>query len=183
MKTTGLEAEYGGALGGVVTAVTKSGGNDFHGSAHMYYYGNAIAAGLVKRLELDPNTQATDKYIQDSKQSDNNWGVRRLVRRPDHQEQNVLLHRGHAALAHAQLRLLVRQWRGSGSMERKFRQINLFSKLYIQPHGSHPHELSVALHAHSARGRAVCLRRFCAEREHPPAGNSACPGQRRLQPA
>ncbi|MFN7915133.1 MAG: hypothetical protein U0Q55_07315 [Vicinamibacterales bacterium] len=31
MKTSGINAEYGGALGGVVSAVTKSGGNRFTG--------------------------------------------------------------------------------------------------------------------------------------------------------
>ncbi len=31
VKSGGFEAEFGGATGGVVTAVTKSGGNDFHG--------------------------------------------------------------------------------------------------------------------------------------------------------
>ena len=31
VKTTGIEAEYGGALGGVISAVTKSGGNTFRG--------------------------------------------------------------------------------------------------------------------------------------------------------
>jgi len=31
VKTTGFEAEFGGALGGVINIVTKSGNNDFHG--------------------------------------------------------------------------------------------------------------------------------------------------------
>ena len=44
VKTNGLEAEFGGALGGVVSAITKSGGNEFHGTAHVYYYGAAIGA-------------------------------------------------------------------------------------------------------------------------------------------
>jgi hypothetical protein len=34
VKTAGIDAEYGGALGGVVSAVTKSGGNAFRGEAH-----------------------------------------------------------------------------------------------------------------------------------------------------
>lgn len=72
VKTAGLEAEYGGALGGVVTAVTKSGGNAFHGEAHYYYYGNAIGAGPTERLQIDPLTQTSAAYIQDSKyQRDN----------------------------------------------------------------------------------------------------------------
>ena len=72
VKTAGLEAEYGGALGGVVTAVTRSGGNDFHGEAHYYYYGNALSAGPNKRLQIDPFTQASATYIQDSKQQRDN---------------------------------------------------------------------------------------------------------------
>ncbi|HWB95282.1 MAG TPA: carboxypeptidase regulatory-like domain-containing protein, partial [Bryobacteraceae bacterium] len=72
VKTAGLEAEYGGALGGVVTAVTKSGGNSFHGEAHYYYYGNAISAGPTQRLQLDPVTQTSAAYFQDSKQQRDN---------------------------------------------------------------------------------------------------------------
>lgn len=68
VKTTGLEAEYGGALGGVVSAVTKSGGNDFHGDIHYYYYGNKLGAGPTERLQLDPATEENPIYIQDSKQ-------------------------------------------------------------------------------------------------------------------
>ncbi|MCW5978708.1 MAG: TonB-dependent receptor [Bryobacteraceae bacterium] len=69
VKTTGLEAEYGGALGGVVTAVTKSGGNDFHGAIHYYFYGNSLNASPVKRLQLNPDTEMDPKYVQDEKQS------------------------------------------------------------------------------------------------------------------
>ena len=39
VKTTGIPAEYGGALGGVISAVTKSGGNTFTGEAHYYLDG------------------------------------------------------------------------------------------------------------------------------------------------
>ena len=41
VKTTGIAAEYGGALGGVISAVTKSGGNTFRGEGHYYYEGCA----------------------------------------------------------------------------------------------------------------------------------------------
>lgn len=71
VKTTGLDAEYGGALGGVVTAVTKSGGNAFHGDVHYYYYGNKLNAGPAKRLVLNPFTESTPtpeaRYFQDDK--------------------------------------------------------------------------------------------------------------------
>ena len=44
VKTGGYSAEYGGALGGVVNVVTKSGGNEFHGGAFVYYDGSGTAA-------------------------------------------------------------------------------------------------------------------------------------------
>ena len=50
VKTGGIDAEYGGALGGVISAITKSGGNAFHGDIHYYYSGNALSAGPVLRL-------------------------------------------------------------------------------------------------------------------------------------
>ena len=66
VKTSGISAEYGGALGGVISAVTKSGGNVFRGEGHYYYEGSALAVGPVKRLVLDPNTEATGFYVQDN---------------------------------------------------------------------------------------------------------------------
>jgi len=59
VKTTGISAEFGGALGGVISAVTKSGGNTFRGEGHIYYEGSALSAGPVKRLNLDPVDQMT----------------------------------------------------------------------------------------------------------------------------
>ena len=40
VKTSGLEAEYGGALGGVISAVTKSGGNTYRGSLFEHFSAN-----------------------------------------------------------------------------------------------------------------------------------------------
>jgi len=71
VKTGGIDAEYGGALGGVISAVTKSGGNMFTGEGHYYYIGNSLSAGPVKRLVLDPNDLETVGYFQDDKQVDN----------------------------------------------------------------------------------------------------------------
>ena len=65
VKTSGITAEYGGALGGVISAVTKSGGNVFHGEGHYYFEGSALAAAPVKRLVLDPLTEARAFYVQD----------------------------------------------------------------------------------------------------------------------
>jgi hypothetical protein len=65
VKTVGIPAEFGGALGGVISAVTKSGGNTFRGEAHYYYLGSALSAGPVKRLSLSPVDDATVTYEQD----------------------------------------------------------------------------------------------------------------------
>jgi hypothetical protein len=71
VKTGGVEAEYGGAIGGVLSAVTKSGGNQFHGGAWYYLSGNKLGAGPIKRLLIDPATERTASYVQDSKFPDN----------------------------------------------------------------------------------------------------------------
>lgn len=67
VKTSGLEAEYGGALGGVISAVTKSGGNDYHGEFHWYNSGSHFNAAPHLRLTTDPNDNRTARYIQDKK--------------------------------------------------------------------------------------------------------------------
>ena len=45
VKSSGYTAEYGGATGGVVNVITKSGSNDFHGSALFSYEGSALSGG------------------------------------------------------------------------------------------------------------------------------------------
>jgi hypothetical protein len=67
VKTVGISAQYGGALGGVVSAVTKSGGNTFSGEVHLFAEGSALRASPVKRLVLEPNNEDTAFFMQDSK--------------------------------------------------------------------------------------------------------------------
>jgi hypothetical protein len=67
VKTGGIDAQYGGALGGVISAVTKSGGNMFSGEGHYYYSGNSISAGPVQRLVLSPVDDKTVSVVQDGK--------------------------------------------------------------------------------------------------------------------
>ena len=71
VKTGGIDAEYGGALGGVISAITKSGGNQFRGDVHYYFDGSALSAGPVKRLLLDPSDEKTVSYVQDHKNPNN----------------------------------------------------------------------------------------------------------------
>jgi hypothetical protein len=72
VKTSGYEAEFGGAMGGVLSAVTKSGGNDFHGQVFYYYSGSTLQSDPRRRLRLDP-TAATDvsEYVNDPKDPEN----------------------------------------------------------------------------------------------------------------
>ena len=51
-KSGGYEAEYGGAQGGILNVVTKSGGNDFHGDAFGYINRNALQANNKHLDEL-----------------------------------------------------------------------------------------------------------------------------------
>ncbi len=44
VSSTGYEAEFGQAGGGIVNTVTKSGGNDFHGDAYYYFLDSALNA-------------------------------------------------------------------------------------------------------------------------------------------
>ena len=54
-KSGGYEAEYGGAQGGILNVVTKSGGNQFHGDAFGYINRNALQAS---NQHLDETTAA-----------------------------------------------------------------------------------------------------------------------------
>ncbi|MBI4164493.1 MAG: TonB-dependent receptor [Acidobacteria bacterium] len=77
VKTTGIEAEYGGALGGVVSGVTRSGGNQLHGSVFWYYYGSKLNVAPSKRIASDLTTKYTLApvwdYIYDTKPIRNNY--------------------------------------------------------------------------------------------------------------
>jgi hypothetical protein len=44
VKTGGLDAEYGGLMGGQINSVTKSGGNEFHGGLYAYYFDDSFQA-------------------------------------------------------------------------------------------------------------------------------------------
>ena len=71
LKTAGYEAEFGGAMGGVLSARTRSGSNEFHGSLLWYGSGSALAGRPRKRLRLDP-TQSVDvaEYVFDPEDGD-----------------------------------------------------------------------------------------------------------------
>jgi hypothetical protein len=69
-------AEYGRAMGGVVNTVTKSGGNDYHGSGFYYFRSTGF--------------DARDAFAAFNP-SEKRVGRRRQFRRQDHQGQTVFL--------------------------------------------------------------------------------------------
>jgi len=54
IKTGGFEAEHGGATGGVITLVTKRGGNDFNGELGSSFNVSQFDSGPSQILENDP---------------------------------------------------------------------------------------------------------------------------------
>jgi hypothetical protein len=54
VKTSGIEAEHGGALGGVINVVMKKGSNAYHGSLFATYESNAMDGGPIGTLRYDP---------------------------------------------------------------------------------------------------------------------------------
>jgi len=53
VQSGGLSAEYGQVRGSVVNAVSKSGGNEFHGSLNMYYRGEKFQSNNTKGTPLE----------------------------------------------------------------------------------------------------------------------------------
>jgi hypothetical protein len=54
MKTSGVEAEYGGALGGVVNVIMQKGTNNWHGSVFTSFQDEAMNGSLTAESRYDP---------------------------------------------------------------------------------------------------------------------------------
>src|SRR5947208_4032082 len=54
VKTSGIEAEHGGALGGVINVIMKKGSNGYHGSGFLTYGGDALNGSPNNTLRYDP---------------------------------------------------------------------------------------------------------------------------------
>ena len=88
VKSSGYTAEFGGATGGVINAVTKSGTNDFHGSALSTSRAATLDGANRPTLRLEPDqleqSPSTSTYPKDDRQP-RRAGLR--ARRPDLQGQ------------------------------------------------------------------------------------------------
>jgi hypothetical protein len=74
VKTSGYNAEFPGATGGVVNAITKSGTNTFHGMAGTYYSNNDSLKGENRRtIRLVPTDTTKAEYITTPLDDIPNW--------------------------------------------------------------------------------------------------------------
>ncbi len=56
IKSSGFEAEHGGALGGVINVIQKRGSNAWHGSIFTSYQGDSLDSAPTQLLRRDPAT-------------------------------------------------------------------------------------------------------------------------------
>ncbi len=63
VKSSGYTAEFGGATGGVVNVVTKSGTNTVHGDALLYFQGSSLQSDERPTLRLSPSDQNVAEYV------------------------------------------------------------------------------------------------------------------------
>jgi Carboxypeptidase regulatory-like domain len=65
IKNSGIQAEHGGALGGVVNVVMRKGSNHYHGSVFSYFENDA----------MDTRASTFDRYDPNSAQVTTSWGL------------------------------------------------------------------------------------------------------------
>lgn len=64
VKSSGYNAEHRAAIGGVITAITKTGSNQWHGSAGGYFTSNGLQGRVRPTLQLNPSNQREAQYIK-----------------------------------------------------------------------------------------------------------------------
>jgi hypothetical protein len=62
-KASGYAAEYRASIGGVISAITKSGGNTYHGSGGIYFTNDALQGDVRQTLRLNPANQTIAEYV------------------------------------------------------------------------------------------------------------------------
>ena len=64
IQTSGFEAEYGKAIGGIINVITKSGGNEFHGTLDARYRSEKLTEEGERTRDFPPGTE-TLRYDRD----------------------------------------------------------------------------------------------------------------------
>jgi len=65
VQTSGFEAEYGKAIGGIINVITKSGGNSFHGTLDARYQSEKLTEQGSKKRDFPPGTDRL-RYDRDN---------------------------------------------------------------------------------------------------------------------
>src|SRR2546422_9791731 len=63
VKASGYNAEYRAAIGGVISAITKSGGNQWRGGAGVYFTSDKLQGAVRPTLQLNPSNQREAQYV------------------------------------------------------------------------------------------------------------------------
>jgi hypothetical protein len=63
VKSSGYAAEFGGAMGGVINVITRSGGNEFHGELIGYYSGSKLNGKERDVLRNNPLDYSIAEYV------------------------------------------------------------------------------------------------------------------------
>src|SRR4029077_9302395 len=59
VKSSGIEAEHGGALGGVVNVIMKKGSNGYHGSVFTQFENDSMDGSPTSYARYDPSSTGT----------------------------------------------------------------------------------------------------------------------------
>lgn len=71
VKSSGYSAEYGGAMGGVINVLTKSGTNDIHGTALFNWEGSSLAGARRPSLRQNLTNSDIAEYVRYPKDDSN----------------------------------------------------------------------------------------------------------------
>ena len=63
VKSSGYAAEFGGSTGGVINVISRSGSNDFHGDAALYFNNDAMNGAERESLRLVPTNSRAAEYV------------------------------------------------------------------------------------------------------------------------
>ena len=67
IKSSGFEAQYGGAMGGVINVVTKSGTNELHGDFGLYLGSDVLRSKTRPTLRVNPFDDEIAEYFDNGR--------------------------------------------------------------------------------------------------------------------
>lgn len=73
IKNGVMEAQYGGAMGGVISAVVRSGTNQFHGMGGFYFNNDSMEGRPRDSLRLDVNDETRGEYFRNMADDFTTW--------------------------------------------------------------------------------------------------------------